>query len=329
MFRYDKNIVCFVDNDAGKIGNMSPGGAQVRSPGDLRDIDYDRIIISTCNYSAIVLQLEDMGIHNYVYFDDVYSWQLDCKCREIMDRYILEYDEGQYTGRFVKNAWMNHLTNHYSGKEYATFIPLKGSILDVGSGCGTSLFYWLLQDYDAHGVDCCQWKLDFCRQKIEDFHFPNEWSSHFHFGYGESLPFKDGWFDLVTSWYVLEHVQDVEACLREMVRVMKPGGTIFINAPDYRNSYEEHYGIDIGKPMVENKGVLRETIVAQHKSLEIFEDLNFITKPEIIGMIKKFAPDDKLEIIDMEIDAPGVVREEGRLKYRRRIQLVVKKHSGA
>ena len=45
---------------------------------------------------------------------------------------------------------------------------------------------------------------------------------------GRTFPFPDNCFDLVFSWAVLEHVQDVPAVLREMRRVAKPGGRIFI-----------------------------------------------------------------------------------------------------
>lgn len=42
----------------------------------------------------------------------------------------------------------------------------------------------------------------------------------------ESLPFKDGAFDMVTCQTVLMHVRDPERVLREMVRVTRPGGLV-------------------------------------------------------------------------------------------------------
>ncbi|MEP2920502.1 bifunctional 2-polyprenyl-6-hydroxyphenol methylase/3-demethylubiquinol 3-O-methyltransferase UbiG [Sulfitobacter sp.] len=43
-------------------------------------------------------------------------------------------------------------------------------------------------------------------------------------GVGEALPYSDGTFDTVVCVDVLEHVQDVEAVLKEVHRVLKPGG---------------------------------------------------------------------------------------------------------
>lgn len=48
----------------------------------------------------------------------------------------------------------------------------------------------------------------------------------------ESLPFEDATFDLVTCQTVLMHVADVPAALREMIRVVKPGGLIAAVEPD-------------------------------------------------------------------------------------------------
>ncbi len=51
-------------------------------------------------------------------------------------------------------------------------------------------------------------------------------------GRGEQLPFPDGHFDLVTCQTVLIHVADVPAVLREMCRVTRPGGTVFVAEPN-------------------------------------------------------------------------------------------------
>src|SRR5262249_31331452 len=47
----------------------------------------------------------------------------------------------------------------------------------------------------------------------------------------EHLPFRAASFDLLACISTIEHVRDVGAALREMVRVLRPGGTLFIYAP--------------------------------------------------------------------------------------------------
>ena len=45
------------------------------------------------------------------------------------------------------------------------------------------------------------------------------------------LPLRDGTFDLVVCHYVLEHVTELEACCDELVRLVRPGGTLYLSVP--------------------------------------------------------------------------------------------------
>lgn len=51
----------------------------------------------------------------------------------------------------------------------------------------------------------------------------------------QSLPYPDGSFDLVTCSEVLEHVENYRAVLREIRRVLKPGGLMVITTPNVLN----------------------------------------------------------------------------------------------
>ena len=55
----------------------------------------------------------------------------------------------------------------------------------------------------------------------------------FAYGTAEAIPFADGSFDLVTAFDVLEHLDDDVRALREMARVVRPGGLIALTVPAY------------------------------------------------------------------------------------------------
>ena len=62
-------------------------------------------------------------------------------------------------------------------------------------------------------------------------------------GVGERLPFRSSSFDAVCSAAVLEHVRDPFQVARELVRVLKPGGDLFVAVPFLQpfHGYPDHY----------------------------------------------------------------------------------------
>ena len=55
-------------------------------------------------------------------------------------------------------------------------------------------------------------------------------SGHVH-GTAEDLPLRDGIFDGAVSYAVIEHLTDPEGAIREVARVLKPGGLLLCGAP--------------------------------------------------------------------------------------------------
>ncbi len=54
-------------------------------------------------------------------------------------------------------------------------------------------------------------------------------------GDAQNLPFAGDSFDVVVSCETIEHVPDPWAALREMYRVTRPGGRLFLTTPNYSN----------------------------------------------------------------------------------------------
>lgn len=56
----------------------------------------------------------------------------------------------------------------------------------------------------------------------------------------EPLPFADGRFDLAVSFDVIEHLDDDRHALRELRRVVRPGGLLLLTVPAYQWLWSEH-----------------------------------------------------------------------------------------
>ncbi|MDQ5823953.1 MAG: class I SAM-dependent methyltransferase [Chloroflexota bacterium] len=62
---------------------------------------------------------------------------------------------------------------------------------------------------------------------------------------GEKLPYAESQFEMVLCMDVLEHVQDVEAVVSEIYRVLKPGGVVLTTVPNRRAFRDPHYHLPL------------------------------------------------------------------------------------
>ena len=106
------------------------------------------------------------------------------------------------------------------------------SILDAGCGTG-AILQRLGNPAKNVGVDLAPEAIAFCRQRGLD---------NVRQGDICALPFADDSFDAVISSSVLYHewVGDVAAAVREMRRVLRPGGLLVINVPAFRFLHSAH-----------------------------------------------------------------------------------------
>jgi SAM-dependent methyltransferase len=105
----------------------------------------------------------------------------------------------------------------------ASLGPKRPHILDVGCGTGANL-EMLSKFGEAEGVDVSTAALEFCRARG---------LASVQQGEAEKLPYEDGSFDLVTALDVVEHLDDDTAGLREMWRVLRPGGRALLFVPAF------------------------------------------------------------------------------------------------
>jgi len=103
--------------------------------------------------------------------------------------------------------------------DYAGLFPRDAKLLDLGCGIG-----WMSEHYpDYHGIDGSEAAVDHaCRLgrnvAVGDLERP--------------LPFEDASFQAVCLKDILEHLANPMGLVREVHRVLRPGGRAFASSPD-------------------------------------------------------------------------------------------------
>jgi SAM-dependent methyltransferase len=109
-------------------------------------------------------------------------------------------------------------------------MPANARILDAGCGSGRFMVD-LAKRGEVTGVELSDTSVALARQR----------------GIGEvvagsvlEMPFADASFDLAVSLDVIEHLEDDVAALRELRRVVAPGGALLVTVPAYQWLWSGH-----------------------------------------------------------------------------------------
>lgn len=127
----------------------------------------------------------------------------------------------------VSDPWMPRSFDYASGR--------GKRVLEIGFGLGSDLLSWAEGGAEVHGIDITQEHL---RLATRNFALHGR-QARLQLADAAHIPYPDGHFDIVYSNGVLHHTRDIEACLAEVRRVLKPGGRLLMSV--YRRHSVFHY----------------------------------------------------------------------------------------
>ncbi|MBG85451.1 MAG: hypothetical protein CMO80_00930 [Verrucomicrobiales bacterium] len=189
----------------------------------------------------------------------------------------------------------------FYGKYVDTLRPdwPKGRALDVGCGVGQVVHQLDKKGVEAHGVDVSEPNIQKAREvsdRVEAYD-------------GRRLPFEDGFFDSVGALNVLEHVDEPEAFIADLVRVAKPDGKIVISSPNFLRVLgfrDYHYRMrGIGNKLSNLRRLMAKRSQMKNKPDEVqFERMKPIIR-------EKFQPDDDAIVVTNMLEMMFFLEKNG------------------
>jgi len=134
----------------------------------------------------------------------------------------------------------------------------KGKVI-LDGGCGVGAFSEnLAKENEVHGIDFSEESLEYASKR----------GINTHFGNLTSVPFEDGKFDVCYSIGVIQYIHDYKNALKELARVVKPGGTLLIETLNEESLQRKAYCLF-------NKGKDFDLMFSKKQLSDVFVELGF------------------------------------------------------
>jgi 2-polyprenyl-6-hydroxyphenyl methylase/3-demethylubiquinone-9 3-methyltransferase len=114
-------------------------------------------------------------------------------------------------------------------------------VADIGCGAGTQSIVWADSGHSVHALDVNEPLVELGRNRAAQAGR----SIDFRVGSATALPWASGSMDVCIVLELLEHVADWEACLREFVRILRPGGVLFLTTTNSLCPLQQEFNLPL------------------------------------------------------------------------------------
>lgn len=127
--------------------------------------------------------------------------------------------------RFLSSAYYAKSANSYPFGRFLRpeFIDGK-SVLEIGCGMGTHASLLAQAGANLTAIDLTERAVGVTKRRFDIFNL----KGRIERSDAENLPFEENSFDTVWSWGVIHHSSSMETCLKEITRVLKSNGHLFL-----------------------------------------------------------------------------------------------------
>jgi 2-polyprenyl-3-methyl-5-hydroxy-6-metoxy-1,4-benzoquinol methylase len=191
-------------------------------------------------------------------------------------------------------------------QEYASWMPevmgfdqfAGNRLLEVGCGMGTDLLQFARAGANVTGIDLTPRSVETSRHHLKLYGQRGD----FALSDAENLPFADESFDVVYSNGVLHHTPDTAGSVREVHRVLRPGGLARVMLY-YRRSW--NYWIEI----ILHRGLLRGQLLRGQTAEDIMSRYVEVNEGEGRPLVKAYSQPEVRELFSMFTNVKTEVRQ--------------------
>jgi ubiquinone/menaquinone biosynthesis C-methylase UbiE len=149
--------------------------------------------------------------------------------------------------------------------------------LDIGCGTGALLKELTPLTEELWGLDLAPPALSYCVERG----FPED---HLILGTADNTPFNDNYFDVITAIGIIEHLDDDDKFLKEVYRILRPGGVLILLTSSFAYLWSEHDEANQHKRRYFLKN-LEGRLRANHFETITFSHFNFFLFPVIAPIL--------------------------------------------
>ena len=161
------------------------------------------------------------------------------KARSVKIENVKDY----WKGKNIPQIWYTNMKpgsiayyNNTSKQRFELYFPYlwdsaefkyhrNEKVLEVGIGMGTDLIEYSKNGSKVFGIDLGPDQIKLSKEMFETLNLPYE---ELKVASVENLPYKNNFFDLVYSFGVIHHTPNINKAVKEIYRVLKPGGRAII-----------------------------------------------------------------------------------------------------